>query len=498
MTRKGNYAKRSDISDKDLVYDYFALEMNTVEIGHKYNLDNSTIRDRLIKAGYTLRTAKEAKLIKAHRIIKMPDDEIIRKYVDEKMPSHILAKECGCGTSLLNKKLIELGVTLRNRGDLNKENSDKFVYQYGVDIYNIIEEDLVDKYAIKKLPLTEIAKIYGCNQATIISRLKRYNIPIRESTRKVAQGRKPRDLKLHIQKPAEYFNLPKGEPRDGQLISGKLVGKNGTCRWVKCDVCGKGNWVTVGNLKRYVYGGRCHDCISKSKAYRLNVTNGLYGRYKNPDEHEKSSLATVKMWNEDPIRKEKQDNILRGLSKDDRIIKIRKEWARQYWDDSEFGEVRRKKNGERFGKRARQMWQDDEMRERIGNKMKEKFSDPDVKSLQLKKMWQGQNHKKTKPEIEMENLLNDLYPNQWKYVGDWQVVIEGRCPDFINSNGKKEIIEVFGTYHHGFKHQKQCPLLHELDRKDVYSKYGYVTLIVWEHEMKDKELFRDKVLNFCN
>jgi hypothetical protein len=64
-----------------------------------------------------------------------------------------------------------LGITLRNRGDLNKENSDKFVYKYGVDIYNITKEDLLDKYTVKRLPLTEIAKIYGCNVSTVVNRL---------------------------------------------------------------------------------------------------------------------------------------------------------------------------------------------------------------------------------------------------------------------------------------------------------------------------------------
>jgi hypothetical protein len=309
---------------------------------------------------------------------------------------------------------------------------------------------------------------------------------------------KPRNLKLCIQRPKEYYQLSKGEPYEGQLIAGKLVGKGSISQWTKCDVCGKGQWVTVANLKQYVYGGRCHDCISKSKAYRANVANGLYSRYKNPDEHEKSSLATVKMWAKDPIRKEKQDNVLRVLSKDDRIIKIRKEWSRQYWDDPEFGEVRRRKMGESASAHVRRMWQDEDMSKQIKDKMVEKFKDKEYKEKQLKLMREAQNHKQTKPEKELMNLLDKLYPKQWKYTGDWSFVVGGKNPDFTNINGKKQVMELFGTYHHGYKLRHECPLIHQLDRIDSFTAFGYDTLIIWEHEMKDIASVTDKVLNFCN
>lgn len=70
-----------------------------------------------------------------------------------------------------------------------------------------------------------------------------------------------------------------------------------------------------------------------------------------------------------------------------------------------------------------------------------------------------------------------------KYVGDGQVVIGGKCPDFIDNNGQKKVVEVFGEYwHHGRKdvawHQT------EYGTKKIYAQYGFVCLILWEKEIK--------------
>lgn len=81
----------------------------------------------------------------------------------------------------------------------------------------------------------------------------------------------------------------------------------------------------------------------------------------------------------------------------------------------------------------------------------------------------------TKPELLLESILNDLYPKEWKYVGDGQVIIGGKNPDFINVNGQKKIIEVFGDYWHRNDDPK--------DRINLFKKYGFKTLVVWQHEL---------------
>ena len=51
-----------------------------------------------------------------------------------------------------------------------------------------------------------------------------------------------------------------------------------------------------------------------------------------------------------------------------------------------------------------------------------------------------------KKESLLLNQLNLLYPNEWRFVGCGELIINGKCPDFVNINGQKKIIELFGDY----------------------------------------------------
>jgi hypothetical protein len=92
-----------------------------------------------------------------------------------------------------------------------------------------------------------------------------------------------------------------------------------------------------------------------------------------------------------------------------------------------------------------------------------------------------------KPETILLNLLEQIYPGEWKFVGDGKVIIAGKCPDFINVNGQKRIIELFGDYWHRNDNPE--------DRVNVFKPYGYETLIIWEKELKDMGLVKKKILS---
>jgi len=82
-----------------------------------------------------------------------------------------------------------------------------------------------------------------------------------------------------------------------------------------------------------------------------------------------------------------------------------------------------------------------------------------------------------KPNL-IEELLTGLI--NWaelpfKYVGDGEVWLGNRNPDFININGRKQVIELFGDYWH--------PETDVLDRTSHYNVYGFSTLVIWEHEL---------------
>jgi len=128
-----------------------------------------------------------------------------------------------------------------------------------------------------------------------------------------------------------------------------------------------------------------------------------------------------------------------------------------------------------------------EMSEKISKSMKEKFRDPD-----FCKRW-GQSHRvmPNKLEQEVETILDKLFPGEYKYVGDFDTFIGGKCPDFINVNGQKKIIEVFGNYWH-----KEGD---EQERINHFTKYGFKTLVIWEEEfVSNKDLVVNKIMDFHN
>lgn len=91
-------------------------------------------------------------------------------------------------------------------------------------------------------------------------------------------------------------------------------------------------------------------------------------------------------------------------------------------------------------------------------------------------------------ETRLFSAIENLYPHDWKYVGGGDVVIGGRIPDFINVNGQKKIIELFGDYWHRGENPQ--------DRIDIFKPYGYETLVIWEHELQDIEKVKLKIKEF--
>jgi hypothetical protein len=134
-------------------------------------------------------------------------------------------------------------------------------------------------------------------------------------------------------------------------------------------------------------------------------------------------------------------------------------------------------------------------------------TDPEYKERYLKKL--GESHKKRwqeatkeernswvinwikaagmKPnniELYIKEFLDFTYPSEWKYVGDGSVVLNGFNPDFINANGEKKIIEIFGDYWHSERVKHRTKEEEEQLRCSRYAEYGYDTLIIWENEVK--------------
>jgi len=108
--------------------------------------------------------------------------------------------------------------------------------------------------------------------------------------------------------------------------------------------------------------------------------------------------------------------------------------------------------------------------------MIKKWEDPVQCNKWLDAICKGRDKKPNKLEKSFLKFLNTIQPGEWKYTGNGGIVINRKIPDFINVNGQKKIIEVFGNYWHKGQDPK--------DRIKVFKPFGYQTLVIWEKEFK--------------
>lgn len=125
----------------------------------------------------------------------------------------------------------------------------------------------------------------------------------------------------------------------------------------------------------------------------------------------------------------------------------------------------------------------------ISKKISEGLKRAFIEHPEYRKQWALSNHiTPNKPEKFLTNLLNQVLPNEYKFVGDGQFIVAGKCPDFVNINGQKKLIELYGDYWHKNEDPK--------NRINLFKKYGFSTLVVWEKELKDLSSLRDKLVQF--
>jgi len=101
-----------------------------------------------------------------------------------------------------------------------------------------------------------------------------------------------------------------------------------------------------------------------------------------------------------------------------------------------------------------------------------------------------------KSEKRLNKILNKLFPKEYKFVGNSKIWIGNFNPDFINCNGQKKIIEFYGDYWHNLPNYKK----RDKRRLKEYSRLGYSTLVIWEHELKieNKENLINRLKYFHN
>lgn len=151
-----------------------------------------------------------------------------------------------------------------------------------------------------------------------------------------------------------------------------------------------------------------------------------------------------------------------------------------------------------IGEKTKAAMQNPNIREKMSIIKKEQLKDPKYRQRNAEARFAACQLSPNKLEKRIISIIN-LGELPFEFVGDGKVVLYGTVPDFIQCNGKKQIIEVFGDYWHR-KGSKGSGVRSEAGRKSLYSKLGYTTLILWEHDirkMTDGEIY-DTIKRFSD
>jgi G:T-mismatch repair DNA endonuclease (very short patch repair protein) len=211
--------------------------------------------------------------------------------------------------------------------------------------------------------------------------------------------------------------------------------------------------------------------------YKNNHSAGLTGRVVSDETKERISISKkgIQVLSDEQMASLSKNNIGRTHSDASKRRISDSLQGRRTLTDEQYKEIADKRRGiprseetkQRIRESHNNLWQDEEY---------------------LKMMAEARSIKPTKPEIKLGKLLQFLFPGEYKYTGDFQTWIGGKNPDFMNINGQKKLIEMFGDYWHQGEDENE--------RINHFKTFGFNTLIIWESELKNLALVNYKLKRF--
>jgi very-short-patch-repair endonuclease len=144
-----------------------------------------------------------------------------------------------------------------------------------------------------------------------------------------------------------------------------------------------------------------------------------------------------------------------------------------------------KGNKNSFGKHP-----SEKARQKMSEAAKKHWQDP----VYIKKVFDGLNMKPNAQEKKVGAILQKHVPDEYAYNGDFScgITIGGKIPDFVNVNGEKIVIEVFGPWHDE-KHMREhfgddIPWKRtEFGTKAHYSQFGYKCVVFWQEDLERED-----------
>ena len=143
--------KKIEIPRRILERGYIQEKKSTYEIARKLNCDPSVIQKRLKEYKIKLRNPKQK--------IPITKEKLYEMYIKQKLSTQKISKILGIGSCTVYYKLKEFGIPSRPK-----------------NIVKINKEKLKELYHNKNLSCTEIGKMYNCNRVTIFNKLKKQGV----------------------------------------------------------------------------------------------------------------------------------------------------------------------------------------------------------------------------------------------------------------------------------------------------------------------------------
>ena len=231
---------------------------------------------------------------------------------------------------------------------------------------------------------------------------------------------------------------------------------------------------------------------------RKNISNALKGRKIPKDVRLKISKATKGNRNclGKVLTDEHKKNISKGMIGHKVSKKTRKKLSKVfknriiYWTDK-ISKANTGKVGYWHGKKFLKPHKDKLREAKCGIKLseiqKKKISlkiknywmglSKDEKAIKIKNILFANNVKPNKIELRLYNIVNVLFPKEYKLNVKAGLILNGRIPDIINVNGQKKCIELFGNYWHRNDSVRK--------KKNHYKRLGWDCLVIWERELKN-------------
>lgn len=399
---------------------YWEEELSTVEIAKEVGCSYGTVMYRMEKLDIPRRSLSEAGKIKTP--VKYPQlqdrDWLYQKYWEEGLSTREIEEEVGCAHGIVRDHMKKLKIPRRAR-----EDTCGIAIKYSV-LYDV--RWLREQYVDKELDSCDIAVIVGCSPATVLYALENAGIARRSTSFYHTSSFHRKQRRHHRLYDKEWMIQKYVTDGRNQTEIASLLGCNSSSVAPALHSFGIPIRDTKGERNHNFQHPKAHDRDFLWQRYIVE------GKYTTEIAKEIGCTSTT---------------ILKRLKVFGIPTKTMKELANE------------EKWKEQQSESALNQWKDKDI---------------------VKRMFSGFKAKPNKFESRIDQVLQKFVPNEWKYNGnfDCEILIGGLIPDFVNINGRKQLIEGFGDPFHDGTFSSSWKRT-EFGRKAVFSQFGYDVLILW-------------------